>query len=164
VLSAGGIATAADVQERLDAGATAAVLGTRFLMTDESCAHTAYKQRLLEGRETVVTELFGLGWPAPHRVLWNEATERWLTGDQRGPSWARALNRLTAPVAARTPEALQGWLLLRQTPSIPLLSPQAVTRDVPSRLLDATALYAGESVARIHDIGRAADVVAELAP
>ena len=39
VLSAGGIATATDVRERLDAGAAAAVLGTRFLMTEESCAH-----------------------------------------------------------------------------------------------------------------------------
>jgi nitronate monooxygenase len=40
VLSAGGIATAEDVRTRLDAGASAAVLGTRFLMTEESRAHT----------------------------------------------------------------------------------------------------------------------------
>jgi hypothetical protein len=137
VLSAGGIATADDVRERVDAGATAAVLGTRFLMTDESRAHTAYKQRLQEG---------------------------WLTGDERGPAWVRALNRVTAPIAARTPDRLQARLLLRQSASIPLLSPQPVTRDFPTRLLDVTPLYAGESVARIHDIRRAADVVAELVP
>ena len=164
VLSSGGIADAADVKERLDAGATAAVLGTRFLMTEESRAHLGYKQRLLEARETVLTELFGLAWPAPHRVLWNEATERWLSRDHRGPSWVRALNRLTAPVAARTPEALQHRLLLRQSAGIPLLSPMAVTADLPSRLLDVAPLYAGESVARIHDIRPAADVVRELAP
>jgi NAD(P)H-dependent flavin oxidoreductase YrpB (nitropropane dioxygenase family) len=164
ILSAGGIATAADVRERLDAGATAAVLGTRFLMTEESCAHAAYKQRLLEGRETVLTELFGLGWPVAHRVLWNEAAERWLAGDERGPRWVRAVNKLTSPVAARTPEALQERLFRMQTASIPLLSPLAVTRDFPARLLDVAPLYAGETVGRIHDIRPASDVVIELAP
>jgi nitronate monooxygenase len=163
VLSAGGIATAEDVRERREAGAAAAVLGTRFLMTEESRAHAGYKQRLLEARETVLTELFGLAWPAPHRVIWNEATERWLTGDERGPRWVRLANRLTAPVAARTPESLQERLLLRQSVALPLLSPQAATVGMPSRLLDVTPLYAGESVARIHDIGPAADVVLELA-
>jgi nitronate monooxygenase len=163
VLSAGGIATPEDVRERLDAGATAAVLGTRFLMTDESRAHLAYKQRLLEARETVLTELFGMAWPAPHRVIWNEATERWLAGDRRGPAWVRGLNRATAPLAARTPEAMRGWLLGRQSVAVPLLSPQAVTDDLPSRLLDVTPLYAGETVARIHDIRPAGELTRELA-
>ena len=163
VLSAGNLATAEDVRERLDAGAAAAVLGTRFLMTEESRAHPAYKQRLLESRETVLTELFGLGWPAPHRVLWNEATERWLTRDRRGPAWVRAINRVTGPLAARTPERLREPLLRRQSAGLPLLSPQAVTDDLPSRLVDVTPLYAGESVARIHDIPRAGDVVIRLA-
>jgi len=163
VLSAGGIADAADVQERLEAGATAAVLGTRFLMTEESRAHLGYKQRLLEGRETVLTELFGLAWPAPHRVLWNEATERWLAHDRRGPSWVRALNRVTAPLAARTPEDLQARLFRRQSVGLPLLSPMAVTRDLPAKLLDVAPLYAGESVARIHDIRPAGALTRELA-
>jgi nitronate monooxygenase len=163
VLSAGGLATRDDVRERLDAGATAAVLGTRFLMTDESRAHPAYKQRLLEARETVLTELFGLGWPAPHRVIWNEATERWLARDERGPAWVRAINRVTAPIASRTPEALRAQLLRRQSVALPLLSPQAVLQGMPSRLLDATPLYAGQTVARIHDIRPAGDVTRELA-
>ena len=164
VLSAGGIATAEDVRERLAAGATAAVLGTRFLMTEESQAHPAYKHRLMEGRETVVTELFGLAWAnAPHRVLWNEATERWLTKDRRGPAWVRLLNRATAPVAARTPEAMRAKLLRRQSAGLPLFSPQAVTVGLPSQLLDVTPLYAGETGARIHDIRPAAELTIELA-
>ena len=48
VLLAGGMADRDDVQRALYAGATAAVLGTRFLMTEESRAHPAYKQRLIE--------------------------------------------------------------------------------------------------------------------
>jgi nitronate monooxygenase len=163
VLSAGGLATAADVCERIDAGAAAAVLGTRFLMSDESDAHPAYKQRLLEARETLVTELFGMSWPAPHRVIWNEATERWLRNDARGPGWARALARLTAPLAAHTPDALQQPLLLRQRVALPLFTPMAATARLPSRLLDVTPLYAGETVARIHDIRPAGELTRELA-
>jgi nitronate monooxygenase len=163
VLSAGGVATRDDVRERLDAGAAAAVLGTRFLMTNESRAHLAYKQRLLEARETVLTELFGLGWPAPHRVIWNEATERWLARDRRGPAWVRAITRATAPLAARTPDGLRAQLLRRQSVGVPLLSPQAVLAGMPSRLLDVTPLYAGETVARIHDIRPAGEITRELA-
>ena len=163
VLSAGGMATAEDVRERLDAGATAAVLGTRFLMTEESSAHRAYKQRLLEARETVLTELFGMSWPAPHRVIWNEATERWLRKDPRGPRWVRALNKAMAPLASRAPDRFQEPLVKRQSIGLPLLSPMAVTDGLPSRLLDVTPLYAGESVARIHDIRPAGELTRELA-
>ena len=74
------------MRQALEAGAVAAVAGTRFLLSEESRAHPGYAQRLLQGRETILTELFGAGWPAPHRVLPNAATARWLqaTG-QRGP-------------------------------------------------------------------------------
>ena len=164
VLLAGGMAEAADVRSALEAGADAAVLGTRFLMTEESGAHPAYKQRLQEARETVLTELFGLGWaPAPHRVLWNEAAERWLAADARGPAAVRAFNRLTARALARIPPALQARAAARQRPDVPLFSPQAATRGGPGALLDAGPLYAGESVARLHDIRPAGELVAELA-
>src|SRR5687767_4666893 len=61
VLLAGGIADRADVERALEAGAAAAVLGTRFLLSEEANAAPAYKQRLMESRETVVTHLFGMG-------------------------------------------------------------------------------------------------------
>ena len=164
LLLAGGIAEPADVRRALDAGAEAAVLGTRFLMSEESGARSAYKQRVMESRETVLTELFGLGWPnAPHRVIWNEATERWLTGDRRGPSWVRTANRITGPALSRLPGRLQGQALRRQSAAIPFLSPQPATDGAPKNLLDSGPLYAGETVARIHDIRPAAELVRELA-
>src|SRR5262249_19674883 len=150
------------VRERLDAGATAAVLGTRFLMSEESHAHRAYKQRLLEGRETVLTELFGVGWPGAHRVLWNEATERWLRRDRRGPAWVRLLNRAGAPLLARAPERLQGKLVDSQRVGIPLFSPRPPTDRSPARFLDVAPLYAGETVARIGDIGSAYEITRSL--
>jgi NAD(P)H-dependent flavin oxidoreductase YrpB (nitropropane dioxygenase family) len=134
-------------------------------MTEESRARTAYKQRLMESRETVLTELFGLGWPgAPHRVLWNEACERWLTRDERGPGWVRAVQALLSPVAGRLPDGAQQVLVARQSAGLPLLGPFAVTQDAPSALIDAGPLYAGQTVARIHDIVPARQIVRELAP
>ena len=77
VLAAGGIVDRAGVRTALDAGAVAAVAGTRFLVSEESRAHPGYKQRCLAAQRTIVTELFGLGWPnAPHRVVPNAATQR----------------------------------------------------------------------------------------
>jgi len=77
LLLAGGIAQRDDVRQALDAGASGAVAGTRFLLSEESRAHPEYKRRLLVAEETILTELFGLGWPeAPHRVIPNAATER----------------------------------------------------------------------------------------
>jgi nitronate monooxygenase len=162
VLVAGGMADAVDVRTSLEAGADAAVLGTRFLMTPESGALRAYKQRLVESSETVLTELFGAGWPrAPHRVLWNEAAERWLTDDRRGPGWLRALNAALSPALARIPLEQQGRLARLQRAGRPPLGPFAAV-DAASNLLDAGPLYAGESVARIDDLRPAAELVAEL--
>ena len=163
VLSAGGIADAADVAERLGEGADGVVCGTRFLMSDESGAHPAYKARLLEADETVVTQLFGLGWPGLHRVVPNAATERWAAGDGRGPSWLRLAQSATAPLLSRLPMSLQGRLAEAQTAARPLFGPVAATAGGPGGLVDAGPLYAGETVARIADVRPAADLVRELA-
>jgi nitronate monooxygenase len=163
LLVAGGMAERADVRAALDAGADAAVLGTRFLMSDESRAQAGYKKRLLRARETVLTELFGFGWPAPHRVVPNAATERWLTGDRRGPAWVRALQRGLSPVAKRIPESVQARSLAQQRAGSPLLGPQPPAEGTPDGLLDSGPLYAGECVARIEDLRPAGELVRELA-
>jgi NAD(P)H-dependent flavin oxidoreductase YrpB (nitropropane dioxygenase family) len=162
VWSAGGVADGAGAAGRLAAGAEAVVSGTRFLLCHESGAHPAYKQRALAARETVLTELFGVGWPAAHRVVPNAATERWLRRDRRGPRWLRAANRLTAPLLARTPESAQARLASLQRPGFPLLSPTPPAAGAPARLLDAGALYAGECVREIDDIRAAGQSVRDL--
>jgi NAD(P)H-dependent flavin oxidoreductase YrpB (nitropropane dioxygenase family) len=164
VFSAGGVATRGDVRERLAAGAAGVVVGTRFLMTRESGAHPAYLARLVEAQETVVTELFGLGWPARQRVVRNAATERWLRGGDRGPGWVRALHAATAPALSRLPMSLQGRVAPLQRAGLPFFGPFGPTADLPAALVDAAALYAGACVARITDILPAADVVRELTP
>lgn len=165
VLAAGGIADRRDVTTALEAGAAGAVVGTRFLLSEESHAHPDYKRRCVEAQETVLTELFGLGWPdAPHRVIPNAATRRWLRDRDRGPEWIRVANRVTRPLAVRLPDALQRQALGAQRPSQPLLGPQPPTDDGPRGLLESGPLYAGETVARITDVRPAAELVRELLP
>jgi nitronate monooxygenase len=164
LLLAGGIAERGDVARALDAGASAAVAGTRFLLSEESRAHPDYRRRLLDADTTILTELFGFGWPAPHRVIANATTDRWLTGDPRGPALNRALNRLTAPTARYVPISMQARLAHAQHPGSRLLSPPGPTDDGPTNLLDAGPLYAGETVARIEDVRPAAEIVRALAP
>ena len=160
VLLAGGIAERDDVRTALAAGADAAVAGTRFLLSEESRAHALYKERLLGSRETILTELFGAGWPAaPHRVVPNAATERW--GEP--PRLNRALNHLLVPGVRFAPPGLQARMIRAQRPDSRLLSPAGPTDDAPATLIEAGALYAGETVARIERIGPAAALVRELA-
>jgi NAD(P)H-dependent flavin oxidoreductase YrpB (nitropropane dioxygenase family) len=165
VLLAGGIAEAADVQAALDAGAAAAIAGTRFLASEESRAHPDYKRRLTADSETVLTELFGMGWPrAPHRVLPNQATKRWLKDDPRGPSAIRAAHRFLAPVARLTPIPVQ-LKMARRARSGPLdLAPPAPLDDMPGATVETHPLYAGATVARIKQVRPAAELVRELAP
>lgn len=165
VLAAGGIVDREGVSQALDAGAVAAVSGTRFLLSDESRAHPDYKQRCLEANETVLTELFGLGWAdAPHRVIPNAATRRWIGDDPRGPGWIRLVNRLTAPLVLRLPEGLQNRGLAIQRPSLPFLSPPMALDDGPPSLLDSGPLYAGANVTQISDIRPASQIVNDLTP
>jgi nitronate monooxygenase len=179
VLVAGGVAERGDVRAALEAGADAAVAGTRFLLSEESRAHALYKERLLGAEETILTELFGAGWPAPHRVVPNAATEHFLgrrssfvghmpvkgrTPIYRGPPLNRLLNHLLAPGARYAPAGLQLWMIQAQRPDSRLLLPAGPTDDAPETLVDAGALYAGETVARIDEVRPAAHLVHELTP
>lgn len=162
LLLAGGIAERGDVVRALGAGAGAVVAGTRFLLSAESRAHPEYRQRLLAADETLLTDLFGFAWPAPHRVIPNAATEHHLGEHGKAPLLNRTLNRLSGPGARFTPGSIQRRLIRAQRPSGRMLTPQGPTDDGPATLLDAGPLYAGETVARIGEIRPAAEIVASL--
>jgi nitronate monooxygenase len=164
VLVAGGIATREDVARVVEHGGEAAVLGTRFVMSDESRAHPVYKDRLRSAHETLLTELFGLGWPdAPHRVVPNAATDSWLRDRGRPSAAIRALERAVSPLLGRLSLERQTTLAHRASRRLPL-SPAPALADGPARLVEATPLYAGESVARITDVRPASRLVDELTP
>jgi NAD(P)H-dependent flavin oxidoreductase YrpB (nitropropane dioxygenase family) len=164
VLLAGGIAARADVSEAIEAGAEAAVAGTRFLLSEESRAHPQYRRRLLAAQTTILTQLFGFAWPAPHRVVPNAATEHWLEREQDVPAANRLLNRISAPTARWAPASVQRRLVRAQRPRGRMLTPQAALDDGPETLVDAGPLYAGETVARIDEVRPAAEIVRALTP
>jgi nitronate monooxygenase len=108
LLAAGGLATPQDVQHALAAGASAAVVGTALLLTDESGASATHKAALLEQRNTVVTRAF-TGRPA--RGLRNDFIDRYETV---APLGYPAIHHLTsdlrkAAAAAHDPERVHLW-------------------------------------------------------
>lgn len=164
VLAAGGVADADDVRRLLDMGAAAAIAGTRFLLTEESAAHTEYKHRVVAAEHTLATLLFGIGWPLRHRVVSNAATERWCTRNEPGPPIVRAMGRISAPLGRLTPLDAMGRLMVLQRPALPFFSPALPLTGMSPDTVERSALYAGETVSRLHDVISAAEAVARLAP
>jgi nitronate monooxygenase len=163
VLLAGGVANADDTRDALAAGADAVVAGTRFLLTHEARAHPEYQRRILAADKTFRTTLFGLGWPAPHRVVANAATRRWCHDDGRVKLAPRLMNAGSG-VLARLPDSGQASMLRLQTPKLPLFSPIAPTVGMPDSSVEKAALYAGETVLRVTSVISARQAVADLAP
>jgi NAD(P)H-dependent flavin oxidoreductase YrpB (nitropropane dioxygenase family) len=164
VVAAGGIATARDVRAALDQGATAVLCGSRFLLTEESGAHAAYKQRALGATRTIVTRLFGMGWAARHRVLPNAATERWCAADGREPAVIDLVQRATEKFLQRLPPSSRTiGVAARQRVWLPLYSPVSARPEMDAGAVEATPLYAGVCVRDIHRVVPAAQAVAELA-
>lgn len=71
LVAAGGLMDGHDVRRALDAGAEAVQLGTAFVASEESAADAAYRARLAEGGQTVMTRAIS-GRPA--RCLTNGFT------------------------------------------------------------------------------------------
>jgi nitronate monooxygenase len=146
LLAAGGIGDPASARAALAAGAKAVVMGTRFLASDESDAHPRYKARLLEAeaRDTVLTELFNVGWAdSPHRVLRNSTYERWEAAG--------------SPPSGERPdegEEVAGGML-RYASNPPLAG---IEGDI-----EAMAMYAGQGVGAIAAVEPAAAIVERFA-
>ncbi len=83
VLAAGGISDGRGLAAALCLGASGVLMGTRFLATPQSTAHKDYIAQILSAREcdtVYATDLYNVGWTgAPHRVLRNPLTNRWLS-------------------------------------------------------------------------------------
>jgi nitronate monooxygenase len=146
VLAAGGIGDPGSARAVHAGGAVAIVMGTRFVASDESDAHPRYKARLLqaEARDTALTELFDVGWPAsPHRVLRNSTYERWEAAG--------------SPLSGERPEEGEEVAsgIPRYAANVPLAGMEG---DV-----EAMAMYAGQSVGAITEVEPAAAIVERFA-
>jgi nitronate monooxygenase len=118
-------------------------VGTRFVASDESEAHPAYRKRLLDSCEidAVYTETFHVGWPphSPHRVLRNSLPDGGLP-----PSGPVAQVRLGS-----------------QTVEVPPFGSATPTVHTEGRT-ELMANYAGQGVGLIHNILPAAEIVEQM--
>lgn len=146
VVAAGGIGTAQDFIRHLDMGYAAAQLGTRFIATTECRASDAYKQAIVDAAEDdiVLTErLTGV----PVAVIRNAYVER--LGTKAGPVARWMLRGRRRKHWMRTLYALNSLRHLRRSLS------SADTRS--------DYWQAGRSVAGIHSIAPAAEIVRSFA-
>jgi nitronate monooxygenase len=149
VIASGGIGNGQGIRKALLAGASGAMLGTRFVATIESHAHPDYKQAMIAGhaRDTALTICFQDGWPAMHRALRNRTFVMW---DSAGcPSPGRRPGE--GDVVATGPD---GSKFLRYSSWAPGRELQGAPVEM--------ALYAGLSVEFVKDLPRAAELVERL--
>jgi len=146
VVSAGGVGTADEFTRHLRMGYTAVQLGTRFIATTECKASDAYKQAIVDAsaEDIVMTErLTGV----PVAVIRNAFIDRlgtragwfarWMLQGRRRKHWMRT------------------WYALS---SVRRLKKSLMTDDVRTEYWQA-----GKSVAGIHDVRPAGDIVREFA-
>lgn len=162
VAASGGLATGADIHQVLSAGAAAAVLGSRFVATEESIAHRDYKSQLVAAQgpdDTVLTVCLNKAWPnATHRILRaNSSFQMWeASGRPPGPYY------IGAPAGDRPGEHdivatySDGSQLERYTGIVPI-------ETMPHCDAHALGNYAGYGVAKINDILSVENLIDRLA-
>lgn len=148
VIAAGGIVDGPSIACALMFGASAVMMGTRFVATRESLAHEEYKRALVEAHATSLTVCFDGGWPyAPHRVLRNPTLLNW---EAHG-----------CPPHGRRPG--EGEEIGHAADGEPIYRYEEVAPRVgmSGELLDM-CLYAGEGVGGVRDIPSAGELVERL--
>lgn len=152
VLAAGGVVNGAGIAAALMLGASGAMMGTRFVASNESRAHQQYKDAIISASQSdamYFENLFDVGWPnAPHRVLRNSTVQAWEAAG-RAPTGRRPHEG--EPVA-RFPD---GTPLLRYSALHPMVG---MSGD-----LEALPLYAGQGVEQVREILPAATIVERVA-
>ncbi|MBX3118309.1 MAG: nitronate monooxygenase [Fimbriimonadaceae bacterium] len=148
VIAAGGIGDAKAIHNVLELGATGAMLGTRFVATQESRAHDQYKQLLVDKSETALTVCFEDGWPySASRVIRNSTLEEWESVGSPAIGERPHEGEITGTTAS-------GY----EIPRYSMVAPQqGATGNI-----EAMCLYAGTSIKAIHDLPKAGDLVGSL--
>jgi nitronate monooxygenase len=150
VVASGGIGDGKGIRKALLGGASAAMLGTRFVATAESNAHPVYKRALIKAhaKDTVLTTCFQDGWPsATHRALRNRTFVMW---DAAG-----------CPPAGKRPG--EGDIVATSSDGRKVLRYFATS---PDRGLEGAvaecALHAGQSIEFVKDLPGAGELVERL--
>ena len=83
VIAAGGIADGRGMAAAFMLGAEAVQMGTRFVAATESIAHQNYKDRIVKAKD-IDSEVTGLSYGHPVRVLRNQMTKEYLEMEKKG--------------------------------------------------------------------------------
>ena len=148
VVAAGGIVDGRGLAAALALGACGAMMGSRFVASDESRAHPDYKRALVAAKhpDTVLAvHLFDIGWQeAPHRVLRNSTARLW----EEAGSPARGPRPGDGDTIATRSDG-------RSVPRYAVTPPLAgMTGQI-----EAMAMYAGQGVQGITEVLSAASIV-----
>ena len=150
VVAAGGIGDGAAARTYLDLGATAVMMGTRFVAAHESRAHALYKQMLVEAApdDAALTLCFDGGWKgALHRVLRNSTLEAWEAAGSPPPGLRPGEDETLGQNAA-------GDMIERYSDTAP--------RAGFVGQIEAMCLYSGTSVGQINSVLSAAEILQQL--
>jgi nitronate monooxygenase/enoyl-[acyl-carrier protein] reductase II len=153
VIASGGIADGRGLAAALCLGAQGVSVGTRFVCSEEAFAARGYKDRIVRSKaeDTIYTQLFNVGWDAPHRVLRNRTVAEW---EAKG-----------CPVPGRRPS--EGTVIgtAPRGDGMAQLLKYAANSYPTSGFdgdLENAVLYAGESCSLIHDVKPAAQIVRDF--
>jgi NAD(P)H-dependent flavin oxidoreductase YrpB (nitropropane dioxygenase family) len=154
VLASGGIGDGSGIARALRLGAQAVSLGTRFVASEEAWIHRAYKERVVRSRaeDTLYTTLFDVGWPAPHRVIRNQAVTEWEAAG-RPPSGQRPGEGTTIGTIKYPWSDVEPWRRYQTGMIVPTFEGN----------LELAPMWAGESCSVVKVIRPAGDIVRELA-
>ena len=146
VVAAGGIADGRGLAAVLALGASAAWMGTRFVLASETRPHPVYRDLMLaaDASETIHSTLFDGAWPdAPHRTLRNSTVQAWLGAGR--------------PATGSRPG--EGEVIARIEDDEIRRYASASPRDAVEGDVEAMSLWAGQSVGLIGSVESAATIV-----
>jgi nitronate monooxygenase len=152
VVASGGVATGRGLVAALSLGAQGVSIGTRFLASHEANSARAYKELIVEStsEDTVYTELFDVGWRAPHRVLRNSAYIRWDTAGRSGSGHRPGEGATVGSMTSGDSKV-----------DVPSYSAYVPGLD-SEKFLDEMAQYAGQTCSLISGVLAAEEIVKQL--
>jgi nitronate monooxygenase len=150
VLVAGGITTGQRLRAALNAGASGAVMGTRFMATQESSGHDDYKNALVRAHtdDAAMSVCYSDGWPAAtHRTLRNGTLNRWEAAGCPPPGKRPGEGDIVARRAG-------GGGVMRYSIATPSRGLEGAVTDM--------AMYAGQGVGDVKDIPPVRDLLTRI--
>ena len=157
VLASGGIGDGRGIARAIELRAQGVSLGTRFVASEESRAHSEYKRRIVNSVATdtvYTTDLYDISWPgAPTRTLRNRTFAEWDAAGRPAPGQRPGEGTNVGKLRLPSGESLE--LPRYGGAGSPLVGFEGD--------LDYMAMWAGESVEFVKEILPAAEIVRRLA-